>query len=94
MSQPVSEFISQAAQLYAAGQDWLQPVRESGMAQWRVAKLPNRKTENWKYTSLKMLERGDYLAESAAKEPSADLSSHFEIAEIDGPRVVFVDCVF
>jgi Fe-S cluster assembly protein SufD len=94
MSQPVTEFISQAAQLCAVGQDWLQPVRERGLAQWQVSKLPNRKTENWKYTSLKMLERGDYLAESAFKEPSADLAGHFEIAETDGPRVVFVDGVF
>ena len=94
MSQPVSEFISQAAQLYAAQHDWLQPVRERGLEQWRDSKLPNRKTENWKYTSLKMLERGDYLAESASREPSEDLASHFEIAKTDGPRVVFVDGVF
>lgn len=94
MSQPVSEFISQAAKLYAGQQDWLQPVRERGTAQWQVAKLPNRKTENWKYTSLRMLERGDYLAESAAVEPSAELASQFEMLETAGPRVVFVDGVF
>jgi len=94
MSQPVSEFILQASQLYAAQQNWLQPVRERGLEQWRVSKFPNRKTENWKYTSLRMLEQGGYLTETAVNEESSDLSSYFDIAGIDGPRVVFLDGVF
>jgi Fe-S cluster assembly protein SufD len=94
MTQPVSEFISQAAQLHEVQGDWLQPVRERGLAQWRVSKLPNRKTENWKYTSIRTLERGDYLAEPAVNEVSVDLSSHFEMADVSGPRVVFVDGLF
>lgn len=94
MSQSASEFVQQAAQPYAARQGWLQSFRERGLEQWRVSKLPNRKTESWKYTSLRTLEKGDYLAEAAVSDAAAHLSGQFEIAGIDGPRVVFVDGVF
>ncbi len=48
------------------GPAWMQELRESGAAQFGVAGLPNRKTEAWKYTPVRMLEKLDPSAISPA----------------------------
>jgi len=48
------------------GPAWMQELRESGAAQFGLAGLPNRKTEAWKYTPVRMLEKLDPSAISPA----------------------------
>lgn len=48
--------------------------------------LPGPRSEAWKYTSLRALERRSFAAVEAAPEPDASV-----LASIPGPRVVFVN---
>ena len=48
------------------GPAWMQELRASGAAQFGLAGLPNRKTEAWKYTPVRMLEKLDPSAISPA----------------------------
>ena len=41
------------------GPDWMRELRQSAAAQFGAAGLPNRKTEAWKYTPVRMLEKLD-----------------------------------
>ncbi len=42
----------------------LRELGKNGRKIWQGQTMPNRKTENWKYTSLRVLEEGDYLRRS------------------------------
>lgn len=75
------------------GPDWLEELREQGRTAWQAQPFPTRKTENWKYTPLRALERGEYLAEADVDESRIDdsLRRHFEIPELGGATLVFVN---
>ncbi|MEM0954595.1 MAG: Fe-S cluster assembly protein SufD [Pseudomonadota bacterium] len=64
---------------------WLAPMREQGRARWAETVKPTRKTEDWKYTSLHLLDR-EFAA--APKHLGADVS---DLPSLDGPRLVFLD---
>ncbi|MDZ7683958.1 MAG: Fe-S cluster assembly protein SufD [Gammaproteobacteria bacterium] len=75
---------------------WAQDIRESGRKLWRAQSFPTRKTEAWKYLSLRALERGDYTS-TPATPPSLDtdaLRSIVEIEGLDACRLVFVNGTF
>jgi Fe-S cluster assembly protein SufD len=63
---------------------WLQPRREAGRARWMASSKPTRRTEAWKYTSLRRLEQT-----FAAPEPTAPETG--DLPDFGGQRVIFVD---
>jgi Fe-S cluster assembly protein SufD len=74
--------------------DWLQKINAGGQAVWRNANWPTRKTEHWKYTSLRPLEQGVYLQKvGVLPSPEAQrvLNDIVQIANLDTHRLVFVN---
>ena len=54
------------------GPAWMLELRETAAAQFGAAGLPNRKTEAWKYTSVRMLEKlNPSVISLADKSPAA-----------------------
>lgn len=74
--------------------EWLQKINAGGQAVWRNVNWPTRKTEHWKYTSLRPLEQGAYL-QNAGVLPSPEvqdsLNGLVQIADLDTYRLVFVN---
>ncbi|MBT8053039.1 MAG: Fe-S cluster assembly protein SufD [Xanthomonadales bacterium] len=56
----------------SAGPDWLQELRSEAARQFGVSGLPNRKTETWKYTPLRLLEQQAPSIEAAASASPAN----------------------
>ena len=56
------------------GPDWMRELRETAAAQFGAAGLPNRKTEAWKYTPVRMLEKLDPSAISPAGKDRQDVA--------------------
>lgn len=63
---------------------WLQARRAAGRARWMASSKPTRKTEAWKYTSLRRLERAFATPEPATPEA-------IDLPDFGGQRLVFVD---
>ena len=53
-----------------SAQPWLKAFRDSSRQQWLARPLPNRKTEDWKYTALAPLGQDDYLRFGSAGDTS------------------------
>lgn len=94
----MADFIEQALQLSPGDKStpaWLQELHDKGKESWRAKRFPDRKTEAWKYTSLRALERGAYLGEP--RLPDDDeisekaLRKQFEIVDLDANVLVFVN---
>lgn len=49
-----------------AGPDWLTQLRKEAAQEFELAGLPSRKTEDWKYTPLRLLEQQNPLVGTAA----------------------------
>lgn len=72
--------------------DWLHEKRAASLALLREASWPTRKTEIWKYTSLKKLEQFDFSSRPMA--PIINIPSDTTIiAGLDSIDIVFVDGV-
>ena len=56
------------------GPAWMLELRETAAAQFGAAGLPNRKTEAWKYTSVRMLEKLDPSVIRPADRSRADVA--------------------
>ncbi|MDP2504907.1 MULTISPECIES: Fe-S cluster assembly protein SufD [unclassified Oceanobacter] len=73
--------------------DWLQPIRAQGSAAFAAAPWPTRKTEAWKYCSLKTLAGDSYHADippiTAAN--NKDLAAAATIAGLDSYQLVLVN---
>lgn len=63
---------------------WLAELREQGRARWSASEQPTRKTEDWKYTSLRPLQR-----EFAGATPAT--VGIGELPDFGGIRLVFVN---
>lgn len=72
---------------------WLSPWHKEGRASWRGLSFPTRKTEQWKYTSLRALEQGAYLGQpqKLATGVEESLRETFDIAGLNGCALVFVN---
>jgi Fe-S cluster assembly protein SufD len=55
------------------GPAWMRELQESAAAHFGAAGLPNRKTEAWKYTPMRMLEKLDFSAGVSAGGPGRDI---------------------
>lgn len=77
-----------AAQLFddAATLPWLQAQRAAARAAWLGARMPTRKTEAWKYTTLAALAELEYLPALPANSPGTGL-----IDGLEADRLVFID---
>ena len=73
-----------------SAQPWLEPFRESSRQQWLARPLPNRKTEDWKYTALAPLDQQDYLRFGNAGNTSVS-PQHYDIPGLDCQRLVFIN---
>lgn len=67
---------------------WLQDYLQDGRERWKASAMPTRKTEQWKYTSLRSL-RSDYAAASDGAVVLAEAG--VELPRFDGFRMVFVN---
>jgi Fe-S cluster assembly protein SufD len=78
----MSSFIEQAAEYSADGVAWLQPFRQHARHEWLAQSFPTRKTERWKYTSLRSLDNDQFL--QALPCETGDYSSRFKASAIEG----------
>jgi len=90
----MSDFVQQAtAFVPKQSLSWLSSFQQSQKAIWNNAVFPTRKTEDWKYTNLKMLEKGGYF--SGEPSPSLGAESLDEIkAQIGVEGFESFDLVF
>ena len=85
-------FHAAASKLYRQGLPWLEDFKASGRAIWDSTSLPTRKTEAWKYTSVRALERGGFAVPAANDDrPVEDLADRYRIAGLDAATLVFVN---
>lgn len=78
----------------SSGPLWLRGIQHLGRQQWQALPWPGRKSEDWKYTSLRTLEKlplNDFPVVQSRPHP---IDSTQEIAGLDAYRMVFCDGVF
>lgn len=90
----MSDFIENAAALSATPLPWLKPIAEKGKQSWLAQRFPTRKTENWKYTNLRALEKGGYLNAANLNAAPNALPEHSSIAGLEAIVLVFVNGQF
>lgn len=69
---------------------WLEAFRLASQTIWLASAWPNRKTEDWKYTTLAPLTQSDYLRFGAGDSNGFD-ASLVEIPGLECQRLVFVN---
>jgi Fe-S cluster assembly protein SufD len=84
----MSNWLAGAVSRAGTVSDWLSPKRQQSLALLQAAQWPTRKTEAWKYTSLRALENTE--CEHAANQPVRDVETISGLHSID---LVFVDGV-
>jgi Fe-S cluster assembly protein SufD len=90
----MADFLEAALRLPAdAGPAWLDGLHQTGRKTWEAATFPTRKTEDWKYTSLRALERGDYLDSTGtlADVSAESLADRIHIADLGARTIVFMN---
>ena len=75
----------------AAAPPWIQDYVQAGRCRWEASSMPTRKTEQWKYTSLRSLQP-DYAAASDSAIVLADAG--IELPRFQGFRMVFINGYF
>ncbi len=73
---------------------WLAPWHKQGRESWQAMSFPTRKTEQWKYTSLRALEQGAYLGlpePLSTRGGEENLRERFAIADLNACTLVFVN---
>ncbi len=74
------------------GPAWLQAFREGNQTAWLASKWPDRKTEDWKYTTLAPLTESDYMRFGAGAGAGDEIDAGFyEINGLECQRLVFVN---
>ncbi|MFL0801599.1 MAG: Fe-S cluster assembly protein SufD [Agarilytica sp.] len=92
----MSDFVSQAA-AYAPENtlEWLAPVQKHNAEVWEKVSFPHRKSEDWKYTSLRVLEKGEVCSASPEVRALDDtIVAGADISGLDCFDVVFVNGVY
>ena len=72
----------------ASAPQWMQERQSAGRKVWAEAPLPTRKTEAWKYTSLRALDRSFDSAEPCV---ASEAELGFEYPYFGGCKLVFID---
>lgn len=88
----MTEFIQRAlASVSGDAPVWLADVRQRGESLCKGLALPGRKTEAWKYTGLRVLQKEDFSGDPTADALSEDLKAQAAIPGLDAVRLVFVN---
>jgi Fe-S cluster assembly protein SufD len=82
------------AALPASGVGWLDAARREAMQAFVAAGLPTARSELWKYTALRALERRSYGSRDESALTRAIDEEVLALPGIAGPRLVFVNGVF
>jgi len=84
-------FKQQYANGSARGPEWLLPIREAALANFRERGFPTTHDEDWKYTSLDRIAAGDFQVARGPASVSLDtVLAHSFVAAVHA-RIVFVD---
>ena len=91
----MTQVLQQLAGVRPQNPDWLRGLNEAGAAVVRNAVWPTRKTEQWKYTSLRALEQTDYFA-ARGQVPNdlVGLAERCTIDNLDAHTLVFVNGIY
>jgi len=78
--------------------DWLSPKRQTSLALLRDSKWPTRRTEAWKYTPVKAVERAALAADARDRDVVAKESMQYSVDGfpefgMDSIRIKFIDGV-
>jgi len=65
-----------------SGAPWLDDLRREGLARYRDLGLPTPRSEAWKYTNLRRLERIGFAPSPVESTPVAEIPGG--VAELDG----------
>jgi Fe-S cluster assembly protein SufD len=92
----MSDFIHLSTAIDAGAPAWLSSVRENSLAVWQRFSMPNRKTEDWKYTNLSILNKHNFFVSKVVSEERAVHAntyddSLFAIPGLDTQRITFVN---
>lgn len=91
----MTQVLQQLADVRPQNPEWLHGLNEAGAALVRNAIWPTRKTEQWKYTSLRALEQADYFsARGQLPDDLTGLAEQCAIADLDAHTLVFVNGVY
>lgn len=71
-----------------AGSGWVNDLRRSGAEAFGKYGLPHRKVEDWKYTSLKLLEARSHRIDATGWEMPASVAGHFPEPLVEGDCTV------
>ncbi|HET6631168.1 MAG TPA: Fe-S cluster assembly protein SufD [Rhodanobacteraceae bacterium] len=80
--------------LPGSGLAWLEAARRRQLDALLRDGLPGARSEAWKYTPLRALDQRRYATGDAAAADRPVDASLFQLPEVDGPRLVFVNGVF
>ena len=96
----MSDWLGNAVARAQTVDDWLSPKRQASLGLLRDAKWPTRKTEAWKYTSVKVLEgfacqriAGESAANQAPLDTDELTDTGLTSADLNSIDLVFVDGV-
>jgi Fe-S cluster assembly protein SufD len=91
----MTQVLQRLAEIKPQSPDWLRGLNDAGAAVLRGASWPTRKTEQWKYTSLRALEQTDYFAQRGhLPDDLTGLANAFAIADFSAQRLVFVNGIY
>ena len=80
-----------AVSLPEGGPGWLAEVRREHLQAFLRGGLPGAREERWKYTSLRALERRGFVPGDAGALERAVDPGLLALADVEGPRLVFVN---
>ncbi|MEQ6887451.1 Fe-S cluster assembly protein SufD [Halomonas sp. CS7] len=95
MSEDVKTFLDRLAERNAArGPEptWIAARRQAGAARFEAMGFPHRRVEEWKYTDVRAIARGDFALASDAEFSPASAAAL--TLPIEAHRLTFVDGVF
>jgi len=84
----MNEWLDNAISRAASVDDWLHQKRSTSLALLRESSWPTRKTERWRYTSVRKLEKKEFSGTIATSKVDTDA-----ISGLDSIDVVFIDGV-
>lgn len=98
MSSTSSDFVSAfdkvANSLPGSGLPWLTQARRSALDAFKTLGFPSPRDENWKYTNVRPIERGDFAPNGALAAPLETSAEALNIIPLDGPTLVLVNGAF
>lgn len=96
MSNALKTIVEKIPKPTPASNDWLQRLKSSAFKHISDRDLPSPKEESWKYTSLHLIKKTDYvLAETIdSREPSETIYSKTDFSEDEKIYLVFINGFF